>query len=183
MNPIEKNGKTNIIVREFKPKDFEEVIDNYYNIYDEVKQNPWAVGILLFEKKPSLKDERKWFKEALEKTRNGDGFALVAEVNGKVIGMCDVRNKTPQQEQRHIGNVGICIRDGYRSMGIGSALLSELINRAKTKYKILILTLFSSNQIAKNLYEKFGFVEYGNLPEGILRNGKYKDEIYMYLKL
>jgi ribosomal protein S18 acetylase RimI-like enzyme len=68
-------------------------------------------------------------------------------------------------------------------MGIGSALLSELINRAKTKYKILILTLFSSNQIAKNLYEKFGFVEYGNLPEGILRNGKYKDEIYMYLKL
>ncbi len=183
MNPIEKNSKANFIVRDLKPEDFEEVIDNYYSIYDEVKQNPWAVGILLFEKKPSLKDERKWFKEALEKTRKGDGFALVAEVNGKVIGMCEVRNKTPQQEQKHIGNVGIYTREGYRSMGIGSALLSELINRAKTKYKSLILTVFISNQPAKNLYKKFGFVEYGILPEGILRSGKYADEIYMYLKL
>lgn len=36
-------------------------------------------------------------------------------------------------------------------MGIGNVLLSELINIAKTKYKILILTVFSSNQSTKNL--------------------------------
>ena len=33
------------------------------------------------------------------------------------------------------------------------------------------------------MYEKFGFTEYGNLPEGIKHKGKYINHIYMYKKI
>ena len=74
MTLTRKNGKANVIVRELRPSDFKEVIDNYYSMYDEAERDPWAVGILLFETKPSLKDERKWFKEAIKRATKGDGL-------------------------------------------------------------------------------------------------------------
>jgi len=178
------NGKTRIKVRELKPRDFDEVVANYYNAYDEVKRNP-RLGINLFSKKPSMKDERKWFKDTIERTRKGDGFALIAGVDGKVVGISDVRNKTPQQEQSHVGLVGIYVLEGYRSLGIGSALFSRLIKMAKEqgKYEILVLSVFGNNKHAQNLYRKFGFVEFGTLPNGIKRNGECVNEIYMYRRL
>jgi ribosomal protein S18 acetylase RimI-like enzyme len=181
---LNNNRKTKIKVMELRRRDFDEVVGNYYNAYDEVKRNPW-LGINLFSEKPSIKDERKWFKDTVERTRKGDGFALVAEVDGKVVGISDVRNKTLQQEQRHVGVVGIYVLEGYRSLGIGSALLSSLIKTAKEqgKYEILMLSVFGNNKHAQNLYRKLGFAEFGRLPNGIKRNGEYTNEIHMYRRL
>jgi ribosomal protein S18 acetylase RimI-like enzyme len=181
---LNSNRKRRIKVRELRQRDFDEVVSNYYNAYDEVKRNLW-LGINLFSRKPSTKDEQKWFKDTLERTRKEDGFALVAEVDGKVVGISDVRNKALQQEQRHIGVVGIYVLEGYRSLGIGSSLLSDLIKTAKEKgkYEILVLSVFGNNAHAQNLYRKFGFVEFGTLPNGIKRNEDYTNEIYMYRRL
>jgi len=33
------------------------------------------------------------------------------------------------------------------------------------------------------MYQKFGFVEYGRLPEGVLHNHTYVDTVYMYRKM
>ncbi len=181
---LNNNRKTKIKVRELRQRDFNEIVGNYYNAYDEVNRNPW-LGINLFSEKPSLKDERKWFKDSIERTRNGDGFTLVAEVDGKVVGISDVRNKTLQQDQKHVGIVGIYILEGYRSLGVGSALLNNLIKMAKEqgKYEILMLSAFGNNEHAQKLYRKFGFIEFGMLPDGIKRNGECVNEIYMYRRL
>jgi len=171
-------------VRVLRRRDFADLVNNYYSIYDEVKRNPW-VGIDLFSEKPSLKDERKWFRDTLKQIAAKTELVLVAEVNGKVVGITDVRNKTPQQEQRHVGVVGILVLEGYRSMGVGTALLTELIKKAKTegKYETLVLSVFGNNKHAQSLYRKMGFTQYGVLPNGIKRFEQYTDEICMYRKL
>ena len=46
--------------------------------------------------------------------------------------------------------------------------------------KIVTLEVYSTNDIARNLYKKFGFIEYGKLPNGVSRSGKFEDEFMMY---
>lgn len=176
--------KLKVKVRPMKPRDFDGVISNYFGAYDEAECNPW-IGIYLYSPKPSIKEEKKWFTETLQKAKQNDGFAIVAEVDGKIVGATDVTTKTPQQDQRHVGMVGLLVREGYRSMGVGTALLTALIDKAKEQgvYELLMLTVFSNNERARHLYRKMGFVEFGTLPNGLKRNGQYVDEIYMYRRL
>lgn len=179
-----KSHNTLVKVRELRRMDFDEVVSNYYSIYDEAKRNPW-IGVLLFDEKPTLKDERKWLRDSFKRIKSSDGFILVAEVDGKVVGMADVRSKTLQLEQQHVGVLGIMVLNGYRSIGVGTALLTELIKKAKAsgRYETLVLSVFGNNKHAQNLYRKMGFIEYGALPNGFKRNGQYTDEMYMYCKL
>ena len=46
-----------------------------------------------------------------------------------------------------------------------------------------ILDVFSDNEIARNLYKKVGFKEYGTLPDGLYRKKNFSDRIYMYKRL
>lgn len=46
--------------------------------------------------------------------------------------------------------------------------------------EIVVLEMFASNSFAKEMYQKYGFVEYGNLPNGIKLKKSYIDRIYMY---
>ncbi|HYA78123.1 MAG TPA: GNAT family N-acetyltransferase, partial [Verrucomicrobiae bacterium] len=93
--------------------------------------------------------------------------------------------KTPQLDQRHVGMVGLLVREDHRNMGVGTVLLSSLVERAKRegKYELLVLSVFANNEHARRLYRKMGFVEFGVLPNGLKRNGQYTDEIYMYRTL
>ena len=49
--------------------------------------------------------------------------------------------------------------------------------------RIITLGVFATNDIAMNMYKKFGFVEFGRLPEGVLHRGNYIDHIYMYKRV
>ena len=85
--------KLKVKVRPMKPRDFDGVISNYFGAYDEAERNPW-IGIYLYSPKPSIKEEKKWFTETLQKAKQNDGFAIVAEVDGKIMGATDVTTKT-----------------------------------------------------------------------------------------
>lgn len=175
--------KRKIIIRNFERRDRDDLIDNYLKVYEEAKKNP-LVGITLFDKKPTLNKEYKWFRDLLKKVKNKEELALVAEVDGKTVGLCNMRMPSPQTESRHIGDIGILVREGYRSMGIGSLLFERVIKEArKKKYELVTLKVFGTNKHAQNLYRKFGFKEYGMLPGGIARKNRRIDEVLMYLKL
>ena len=184
--PLKDNsgGKIKIKVRAMKPRDFDGVVGNYYEAQDEAERNQW-IGIFLYGEKPPIKDEKKWFRETLAKANRGDGFALVAEAGGKIVGTVDIWTKTPQLDQRHVGMIGLLVREDRRNMGVGTVLLSSLVERAKRegKYELLVLSVFANNEHARRLYRKMGFVEFGVLPNGLKRNGQYTDEIYMYRTL
>jgi RimJ/RimL family protein N-acetyltransferase len=86
----------------------------------------------------------------------------------------------------HIGNFGLIVAKKYRGEGIGKIIMNAVIEESVKNIKdlkIIILGVFACNLIAKNLYTKMGFVEYGRLPQGLKYQGSFTDEILMYKKI
>ena len=82
---------------------------------------------------------------------------------------------------RHSGNIGIMIHKDYQNQGIGSALISALIDVADNWLMLvrLELTVFEKNERAIHLYEKFGFEKEGLKRLAAIKEGKYENEYIM----
>ncbi len=168
-------------IRELRPADGRGLIRNYYGYYAELSGNP-SFGLSLFEKKPSRKDELKWFGSLLRGVRNGSRIASVAEMDGRVVGLCNV-DKSSVGGQSHIGTLGIAIVKEARGRGIGEALMRDVIGKCRGRLEKVKLAVFADNVAAKRLYRKLGFKRYGSLKEAIKRSGRYFDEEFMCLDL
>ncbi len=63
--------------------------------------------------------------------------------------------------------------------------LTSRLEAIKTKKSVTFLAFYNdrligSTDIKRNLYKKFGFREYGILPKGVSRGGKFEDAVLMY---
>ena len=45
--------------------------------------------------------------------------------------------------------------------------------------KLLTLSVYATNERARHVYQKLGFVETGRIPKKFFKDGKYVDEITM----
>lgn len=124
-----------IIIRKFKPQDFQWVINIERMVFDE--HDPYLY---------------MQFYEA-----NPDGF-LVAEINGIVVGY--VAGFLASPEMGRVFSLGV--HPAYQRRSVGSSLLKEMINifREIGVFEI-ILEVRSSNIKAKRFYEKHGFYQIG----------------------
>ncbi len=87
----------------------------------------------------------------------GDHIFLTAEMDGEVLGYIGLMLVSGEG---YISNVAV--KPGMRRQGIGSALIMELIGRARTEdAEFLTLEVRRSNPAAIELYEKHGFEEAG----------------------
>ncbi|MHB1440292.1 MAG: GNAT family N-acetyltransferase [Cuniculiplasma sp.] len=170
------------MIRELRWEDMNDLIGNYYSYYEEVEENP-EFGIILFNSRPSFESEVGWFTNLYRAVLSGDAFVRVAEEDGHVVGICDVRRLRPGTELSHTGDLGIVIKEEYRDKGIGRGLMQSVIEASKGKLEVLILSVFTNNERAYTLYRKLGFVEYGRRPLAIKRGERYFDETLMYLRL
>ncbi|MBN2479268.1 MAG: GNAT family N-acetyltransferase [Parachlamydiales bacterium] len=82
---------------------------------------------------------------------------------------------------KHQSLFAIIVDPKFRGKGVGSAILKELIKLAKERFKLEILHLevYEGNP-AYNLYERFGFKQYG-VHKKFLKDldGKYYDKYLM----
>jgi ribosomal protein S18 acetylase RimI-like enzyme len=109
-------------------------------------------------------------------------FYLLAELDGKVVANSELRIRTGRS--RHVGDIGIAIKNGCRDIGIGSEMLKCLFSQAEEMgLKMLTLTVFSTNKRAIHVYEKVGFRETGRIPNDIYKNEEFVDEIIMVKEL
>ncbi|OGK11578.1 hypothetical protein A2768_01130 [Candidatus Roizmanbacteria bacterium RIFCSPHIGHO2_01_FULL_37_16] len=132
----------------------------------------------------TLEEEKKYIENMLKKIQNNLALLLLVFNKEKLIAETSLR--TLDNVEKHIGSFGITVANEYRNQGIGKLLIQLALEEAKNKLKhmrIIRLGVFANNPIAKIMYEKFGFIEYGILPEGIKHKGKYVNHIYMYKKL
>jgi ribosomal protein S18 acetylase RimI-like enzyme len=150
--------------------------------YDELEDNP-GLGVALLSGRPSVSHELGWFAQIYEKVTNGDAVLLVAEVDSRIMGSCQVTRVSPGSLKSHRGELSIGIRKDHRGKGIGAALLEQAVERCRGKFEAIELTVFSNNQAAKGLYEKFGFKLIGVRPRAIKRGSTYFDEDMMILTL
>ena len=118
-------------------------------------------------------------------TARGDAIVSVAEVEGRVVGMCEVRTSTWRwgSETSHRGHLGIAIDSDYRGKEVGSALLDSTLDKCRGKLEIVELSVFSVNKQARKLHERFGFKTSGTRPASVKRGNRYFDEDLMQLKL
>lgn len=117
-----------------------------------------------------------WTKEAFFSEINENKLAvyLVAEVDEKVVaygGMWLIIN------EGHITN--IAVKEEYKGRGIGNEIVEGLINYcAFMGIDDMTLEVRASNKVAINLYEKYGFFNYGLRPNYYADDGE--DAIIMW---
>jgi putative acetyltransferase len=168
-----------IIIREFSPKDLKRVKDFLDFINSLIEED----AKIRFNQKLTFKKEKEWLKNTLKEIKKKRKIVCIAEAQGKIIGVSEVRMK--DQRESHVGEFAISIRKEYRGIGLGKRLMKTTLNLAKKilKPKIIRLSVFENNKIAQNLYKKFGFKKVAKIPKQIQYKGKLIDEIIMILEL
>lgn len=81
----------------------------------------------------------------------------------------------------HVTVLSMSVDIGYRSIGVGSLLMSRAVQWAKENPVISRVELytFATNSIAQTLYEKFGFVEEGRRKKFVRFGDQYIDDLVM----
>ncbi|MGE5171758.1 MAG: GNAT family N-acetyltransferase [Rudaea sp.] len=123
-----------------------------------------------------------WSKRIAESPA-GD-HVLVAEVDGEVVGNLGLHPVSTSPRRRHVGTIGMAVRDDWHRRGVGSALLGAAIDLSDRwiGYTRLELTVYTDNEAALALYRKFGFETEGIARGYALRDGAYVDA-YMMARL
>ena len=119
--------------------------------------------------------------ETMKDVENGRAVVVIAEANGKAVGMANARNRGGRLH--HTAGLGFFVRRAYRGQGIGSEMMMELETQArKNGVEVLYLEVYSISP-AIELYKRLGYTEYGRLPGGIKYRGGYVDTVSMYKRI
>ena len=108
----------------------------------------------------------------------------MAFVDDEYAGNCSFCGYSRIRE-RHRADIGIALYQKYTGFGLGRLILERLISIIREAgFKQAELTVVSTNGIARNLYEKLGFVECGRIPNANkYKDGTYSDNILMVLHI
>jgi ribosomal protein S18 acetylase RimI-like enzyme len=128
-------------------------------------------------------EEVRWtlrqIRQRFRKPYTRDELNVVVLADDNLIGTLWVgRESNPVTA--HVASLGMSVDRGWRSRGIGSALMSEAFRWARwAGIEKIALTVYPHNQRAINLYKKFGFFEEGRLTGHSKKSYGYEDEIVM----
>ena len=147
-----------------------------YKAVQRVHAQPRAIWGTLQLPFPSEEDWRKRLSEAGEQTH-----ALVACVEGEVVGMVWLSAAAKSPRRRHAGYLGMAVHDKWQSKGVGSELVKAVIELADKWLDLsrLELTVYTDNEPAIRLYKKFGFEMEGTHRMYAFRDGTYVDAYFM----
>src|SRR5262249_3421014 len=108
-------------------------------------------------------------------------FQLVACVNDEVVGHIGLHTFPNHPRRRHVGQIGMAVRDDWQGKGVGTALLAAVVELADKWLNLsrLELEVFIDNEPAIRLYKRFGFQMEGTLVRFAFRDGQYIDTYTM----
>jgi len=157
-----------VIVRRTEPGDYEAL--------HRIFSGPEAVRGTLQLPLPAKEMWRKQLAEPPEGL-----FSLVACVDGDPIGNLGLHTSPARWRMRHVGSVGMAVRDDWQGRGVGSALMEAALELADNWLNLtrVELTVFADNAPAIALYEKFGFEIEGTHRRYAFRDGEYIDAYSM----
>ena len=105
---------------------------------------------------------------------------LVAEVDGKSVGFISLQHYQ-RPRMTHAGSLGMFVHPEYWGRGIGSKLLEAALDTADNwlNLKRLELEVFTDNETAVHLYQKFGFKTEGVRRKVAFGEGEWRDDLVM----
>ncbi|WP_422485393.1 GNAT family N-acetyltransferase [Gudongella sp. DL1XJH-153] len=126
--------------------------------------------------------EEEMFIENISKTKNA--LFILAEMDGKIIGNLSFAGG-PRKRIEHVGEFGVTVLKDYWGIGVGTALVKELIQWSRDSGIIRKINLRSrtDNFSAISTYEKLGFVQEGIRTRDLCIDDKFYDSICMGLEI
>jgi len=156
------------IIRRTEPSDYEAV----QQIFSGLK----AIWGTLQSPFSSVEQWRKRLAEPPEGL-----VSLVACVESEVVGQLSLQTFPTRPRRRHVAHIGMAVRDDWQGKGAGTALMQAAIDLADRWLNLtrLELEVYTDNEPAIRLYEKFGFTIEGTLAQHSFRDGRYVDSHVM----
>src|ERR1044072_5375576 len=155
-------------MRRAEVDDYEQVCEMFASakVYEATLQLPY----------PS----REYWRQRL--TEKADSiYRIVAIIDDRIVGMVDVDTYPNRPRRRHVGVIGICVREEWQGKGVGKELMRAIIDLADNWLNLtrLELEVYADNEAAIRLYERFGFEVEGTLRQHAFRDGRYVDSKVM----
>jgi len=109
----------------------------------------------------------------------------VIKLNGKVTGFAYASSYRPRTAYRHTVENSIYIASSYIRMGLGSALLIDLIQQCTNRgYRQMVAVIGDSENVPSiEFHAAHGFVHCGTLRSLGFKHGKWLNQILMQLSL
>jgi putative acetyltransferase len=158
----------NLVIRRTEPSDYEAIV--------KIFSGPKVIWGTLQIPYPSTEQWRKRIAEPPE------GFySLVACADGEVVGQIGVQTFPNRPRRRHVGEIGMMVRDDWQGKGIGTALMQAIVDLADKWLNLyrLELDMYTDNEPAIKLYKKFGFEIEGRRVGMAFRDGQFIDSYAM----
>lgn len=131
-----------------------------------------------------LKTTAETARDLLSKSDPASNFVVGVFEHGQMIGTAGFFRRQNNKE-RHKGHIwGVYVRTESRGKGVGSALMKEIVRRARAIEGVEQITLVASaNLPAQRLYKALGFESYGIEPHSLKIGNEYVDDVLMVLWL
>jgi Sortase and related acyltransferases len=130
--------------------------------------------VATYETEPrSAEDQRAWIRAIA-----GRFPAVVAEIDGEVVGWAGAGPYRARECYRGIGEFSMYVHRGWRGGGVGSLLLSALISEAERLGLWKLLSrIFLFNEVSRALCCKHGFREVGIYEKHAKLDGRWLDVV------
>lgn len=163
--------KTTFTIRRAEPMDAEAM--------RQIFSGPKAMRGTLQLPFPSAEMWRKRLAEPAD-----GSFNLLACVENEIVGQLGLHTFPHNPRRRHVGQIGMAIRDDWQGKGAGSALMAAAMDMADNWINLsrIELEVYTDNESAIHLYKKFNFVVEGTLKNFAYRDGQFVD-VYAMARL
>lgn len=111
-------------------------------------------------------------------------YPFVACIDDEVVGQSGLHTFPTRPRRRHVGQLGMAVRDDWQGKGVGTALMQAMIDLADKWLNLsrLELDVYTDNVPAIKLYRKFGFTIEGTANNYAFRDGRFVD-VYLMARL
>jgi RimJ/RimL family protein N-acetyltransferase len=125
-------------------------------------------------------EQEKEFLDGISKQKNG--LFIIAEFEGIIIGNLNFSGGT-RPRTAHTGEFGVSVLKDYWGKGLGTELVSYLIDWSKNSELIrkINLRVRTDNTSAIYVYKKLGFKEEGTITRELRVNDRFYDTLFMGL--
>jgi L-amino acid N-acyltransferase YncA len=149
------------------------VLNDIYNHY--VANSVCTYDELLL----SLEDRRRWFE-----AHDSAHPVVVAEAQEEIVGFGALSHFRQQGGFRITAENALYVRHDTTGHGIGSAILADLITRARAiGYRAIVAVIDAEQASSIRLHERHGFVRCAHLRQVGFKRGRWLDVIYLELLL
>lgn len=170
----DKRGRE-VILRTPRWSDLDDMLEFINSLVEEE-------AMIVVDVKKTRDEEIDWLTDNLRRLEKDRHMAVVAEIDGRMVGSCEIRNRYGRM--KHYATLGISLKDGYRDAGIGQEMMAEIEKHgSRLGIEWLALEVFGINDRAIHVYEKRGFNKTGIYPDGVKYKGEYVDSVHMVKKI